>query len=68
MPGIGGIEAARLLAHRHPEVMVVLTSAYGVEELSPELVAEAKAAAFVPKQTLRPHLLRELWDSHHAAV
>jgi DNA-binding NarL/FixJ family response regulator len=63
MPGIGGIEAARSIAERHPELMVVLISVHGEEELSPELIEHGNSAAFVLKQNLRPHVLRELWDA-----
>jgi two-component system, NarL family, invasion response regulator UvrY len=62
MPGIGGIEAARSIAERHPELMIVLISVHGDEELSPELIEQGNPAAFVLKQNLRPHVLRELWD------
>ncbi|HEX6460814.1 MAG TPA: response regulator transcription factor [Thermoleophilaceae bacterium] len=64
MPGIGGIEAARTLATLHPEVVVVLLSVHGPEELSPELVESSGAAAFARKQQLRPKLLTELWERH----
>ena len=60
MPGMGGIEAARHLASQHPDVMVVLISVHGQEELPPELVA-GEHAIFVHKQNLRPHTLREIW-------
>ncbi|HEY2600250.1 MAG TPA: response regulator transcription factor [Thermoleophilaceae bacterium] len=64
MPGMSGIDAARTLAEIHPEVVVILTSVYGPEELPPDLVDGCGAAAFARKQTLRPRLLRELWDRH----
>ena len=66
MPGMGGIEAARSLAMLHPEVVVVLLSVHGPEELSPELVEGSGAAAFARKQQLRPKLLTELWKRHGA--
>jgi len=66
MPGIGGIEAARSIAERHPEVMIVLISVHGDEELSPELIEQGNPAAFVLKQNLRPHVLRELWDGRQS--
>jgi DNA-binding NarL/FixJ family response regulator len=62
MPGIGGIEAARSIVERHPDLMIVLISVHGEEELSPELIDHGNSAAFVFKQNLRPHVLRELWD------
>jgi DNA-binding NarL/FixJ family response regulator len=64
MPGMGGIEATRALAMLHPEVVVVLLSVHGPEELSPELVESSGAAAFARKQQLRPKLLTELWERH----
>jgi DNA-binding NarL/FixJ family response regulator len=67
MPGMGGVEGARRLAHLHPEVMVVLISVHGPELLPPTLVAEADAAVFVPKQELDPRLLSELWREHQQA-
>lgn len=62
MPGIGGVTAARRLSERHPEIVVVLISVHGQEELPDALVASEGPATFVHKQSLRPHLLRELWD------
>jgi DNA-binding NarL/FixJ family response regulator len=66
MPGIGGIQAARSIAERHPELMIVLISVHGEEELSPELIEHGNPAAFVLKQNLRPHVLRELWDGRQS--
>src|SRR3954471_3428237 len=57
MPGLGGIEAARTIAERHPDVMIVLISVHGEEELPRELVERGRPAAFVHKQNLRPHVL-----------
>jgi DNA-binding NarL/FixJ family response regulator len=62
MPGLGGIEAAQTITERHPDLMIVLISVHGEEELPPELVKAGHPAAFVHKQKLRPHVLRELWD------
>jgi DNA-binding NarL/FixJ family response regulator len=66
MPGIGGIQAARSIAERHPGLMIVLISVHGEEELSPELIEHGNPAAFVLKQNLRPHVLRELWDGRQS--
>jgi DNA-binding NarL/FixJ family response regulator len=66
MPGIGGIQAARSIAERHPDLMVVLISVHGEEELSPELIEQGHPTAFVLKQNLRPHVLRELWDARQS--
>jgi len=48
MPGINGIQLARLIRERHPGTRVVLTSAYHLSER--QLVrADCGAVAFVPK-------------------
>ena len=44
-------------------LMIVLISVHGEEELPRELVERGHPAAFVHKQNLRPHVLRELWDA-----
>ncbi len=61
MPGMGGVQAARSLAERHPAIMVVLISVHGKEELPDALVDGEGPATFVHKQNLRPRMLRELW-------
>ena len=61
MPGMGGVRAARSLSERHPEIMVVLISVHGQEELPDALVDGEGPARFVHKQNLRPRMLRELW-------
>jgi DNA-binding NarL/FixJ family response regulator len=57
MPGMGGIEACRLLTDRHPGISVVLTSAEDPDE---EVTKSCRAAAFVRKQDLTPRRLRDL--------
>jgi DNA-binding response OmpR family regulator len=48
MPGINGIQLARMLRERHPATRVVLTSAYHLSER--QLVrADCGAVGFVPK-------------------
>jgi two-component system invasion response regulator UvrY len=64
MPGMGGIQAALALAGSHPEVMVILISVHGSEDLPSDLVDGSHAAAFAHKEKLRPRLLRELWQEH----
>ena len=61
MPGIGGIEAARRIRERRPDVVVVLVS---VEEPSPEALEESGGAAFLNKRELSPRALTALWDVH----
>jgi len=64
MPGMGGLCAARVLGELHPEVVVVLISVQGDEELPRELVAGNATVPFVRKQELRPSLLKDLWERH----
>jgi DNA-binding response OmpR family regulator len=48
MPGINGIQLARLMRERHPRTRVVLMSAYHLSE--PQLIrADCGAVGFVPK-------------------
>jgi two-component system, NarL family, invasion response regulator UvrY len=66
MPGIGGMEAARVLTDRHPEVVVLLIS---VEEApDPHVLRSCGAAAFAGKQELRPALLRKVWQRHRGSA
>lgn len=48
MPGINGLDLARRMRFRHPDVRVVLTSAYHLSERQLER-AEIRVAGFVPK-------------------
>jgi two-component system invasion response regulator UvrY len=61
MPGIGGIEAARRIRARRPDIVVVLVS---VESPSPEALEESGGAAFLNKRELSPRALTALWQSH----
>jgi DNA-binding NarL/FixJ family response regulator len=58
MPGIGGIEASRRIAARHPDVMVVLVS---VEAPRAETLASSAAAAVLDKRRVSPAALADLW-------
>ena len=60
MPGMGGIEATRRIRAAHPDVVVLLTSTYDVEDLPPE-VAECGAAEYRHKEDLSPELLTRIW-------
>ncbi|WP_428342406.1 response regulator [Mycobacterium sp.] len=64
MPGMGGIEATRRLRVAHPDLIVLLTSTYDVEDLPPE-VADCGAAAYLHKEDLSPELLTRTWRTHH---
>jgi len=63
MPGIGGIEAARLIRARHPEIVVVLVS---VEVPQPEVLEASGAAAFLHKRQLSARALLDVWRTHGA--
>jgi two-component system invasion response regulator UvrY len=60
MPGMSGIEAARLLVAKHPEVAVVLISIE--ERIDVPSAAQLDAVPLVRKQDFGPRLLRRLWD------
>lgn len=60
MPGMGGIEATRRIHAAHPDLMVLLTSTYDVEDL-PAGAADCGAAAYVHKERLSPDLLTRFW-------
>lgn len=55
MPGINGLDLARRMRFRHPEVRVVLTSAYHLSERQLQR-AEIRVVGFVPK----PYAMEEL--------
>jgi two-component system invasion response regulator UvrY len=61
MPGIGGVEAARRIRDRRPEIVVVLVS---VEALDPEVLKASGAAAFLHKRQLSPRALAKLWRTY----
>ena len=61
MPGIGGIEAARVIHARHPEVVIVLVS---IEAATPEALEASGAVAFLQKRQLSPRALTELWQAY----
>jgi two-component system, NarL family, invasion response regulator UvrY len=63
MPGMDGIETARRICRRHPDVVVVLAS---VEE-SPATTSDIEgsgAAALVRKREFGPAMLRRLWVTY----
>jgi DNA-binding NarL/FixJ family response regulator len=61
MDGIGGVEAARRIAARHPRTQTLLVSSYAVPELEPA-VSECGALGFVAKVDFGTRVLAELWD------
>ena len=62
MPGMGGIEACRVLTGRHPEIVVVLISVEA--DLDSEVLRSCGAAEFVSKSTLSHAVLQDVWRSH----
>jgi two-component system, NarL family, invasion response regulator UvrY len=64
MPGMGGIEATRRLRIAHPDLIVLLTSTYDVEDLPPG-AADCGAAAYLHKEDLSPELLTRIWRTNH---
>jgi len=60
MPGIGGVEAARTLLSRSPELAVVLMSAQALPPPS-GIATEGPRVLFVRKETLCRDLLLDLW-------
>ena len=60
MPGIGGIEAARRIMAACPQTVLVLISAYAVEDL-PIDARHCGARAVILKQQLRPSTIPRLW-------
>jgi DNA-binding NarL/FixJ family response regulator len=63
MPGMDGIETARRLSRADPNAIVVLISLEEVPEL-PAAARAAGAAAYLRKQDLSVHRLREVWNAY----
>jgi CheY-like chemotaxis protein len=65
MPGLGGLETARIIGRESPETVVILVSA------DPGSIAadapSTGAAAFLSKSDLSPRTLDELWRKHMVA-
>lgn len=61
MPGMGGIEAVRRLAARHPQIVTLLVS---IESPDPEHARGGAATAVARKQELSPAMLRHVWQTH----
>ncbi len=67
MPGMGGVECAKLMKAAQPDLVIVLIS---MEDGSivPPWAHEPVTAGFVRKQDFGPSLLRSLWSRHGAAA
>ncbi len=62
LPGIGGLEATRLIRAALPSVVVLLLSTRDALEFVGEAAASG-AAAYLPKSMLSPEHLAELWSA-----
>jgi two-component system invasion response regulator UvrY len=67
MPGLDGIETARILTAKRSHSVVVLVSGHEVDDVR-ALGERCGAVALIAKERLRPALLRELWASHGRAA
>jgi DNA-binding NarL/FixJ family response regulator len=63
MPGLDGIETAHRIAALESPAVVVLVTGHDPEDMG-ELAQAAGAAALVPKERLRPRVLRDIWAAH----
>jgi two-component system invasion response regulator UvrY len=63
MPGIGGIEATRMIVRDHAGTVVVLISVDDVNTL-PRAARSCGAAAILNKLDLTPGTLRDVWRAH----
>ena len=60
MPGMGGIEAARVIGREHPETVTVLVSTYREEDLP--IDAWGCGASYLSKSDFGESVLRQLWE------
>jgi DNA-binding NarL/FixJ family response regulator len=61
MPGLGGVEATRLITSRHPNIVVLIVS---VEEPHAQVLRASGAAGLIRKQDLSPRVLWDMWREH----
>jgi DNA-binding NarL/FixJ family response regulator len=66
MPGIGGIEAARLIIDRYPNAVAVLVSTYAEEDLPPT-ARSCGAVGYIHKEGFGPDSLRDVWGRRPSA-
>jgi two-component system invasion response regulator UvrY len=60
LPGINGIEAARRITAKHPEIVVLLLSTYQADDL-PMDAGDCGAAGYVNKEEFGPAVMQDLW-------
>jgi two-component system, NarL family, invasion response regulator UvrY len=61
MPGLGGIEAARVMMERDPHLVVLLVSAQELPDLARDGFSELPVS-FAHKRNLGGGVLREVWE------
>jgi DNA-binding NarL/FixJ family response regulator len=66
MPGIGGIEATRLITTARAETLVVLLSSYPERDLPADARA-CGAAAYVPKERFGRGVLERMWSARRSS-
>ena len=67
MPGMDGLELARILFERNPAPVVLLVSAQSPPSTCMPRTSDGTAVAFVVKEHLRPALLLEFWRNGSVA-
>ena len=67
MPGMSGIQAARMIKEAHPGIVIVLISIEDSADFAEDARASG-AATLVRKQDFGPALLRRIWDEYGAHV
>ena len=63
MPRMSGLEATRLLKHRHPEVRTLILSMYDDQEYVVQII-QAGAAGYVLKRVVTEDLVRAIHEVH----
>jgi two-component system invasion response regulator UvrY len=62
MPGMGGLEMARMVCERSPSPLLLLVSAQPPPPSLP-VAADGRAVSFAAKERLCPSLLLKVWDA-----
>lgn len=66
LPGINGLEATRQILAESQRVVILVLSTYEAQEYAPR-VAEAGAAAYIPKSEFGPDRLKSAWEAATSA-
>jgi two-component system invasion response regulator UvrY len=61
LPGMSGVEATRRITTCYPDVVVMLVSTYGADDL-PADMGESGSAAYVNKDEFGPVVLKQVWE------